>query len=113
MPLPTGTWTINLNGRVLQLIVSAVDALGNMSGSLAIAAVNTPVSGFWDEVAQKLSFSLAVNPQSFTGFLFQDQFRMPGLTGSTVFTLVGSFQDFTVTSGDRLVFGWYAQIGAT
>jgi hypothetical protein len=50
----------------------------------------------------------------FTAFLFQDQFRMPGIMGGSVFTLAGSFtgqMSGGVPDADRPVFGWYAQIG--
>jgi hypothetical protein len=104
-------WTINLNGTLQQLNIAAVDSAGNMAGVLLTPPTESEVSGFWDEVSQKLSF-VSIS-QSFAGFLFQDQFRMPGISGAVVFTLVGNFQDFGVGSSDRLAFGWYAQIGAT
>ena len=111
MPIPTGIWTINMSGTLNQLNIAFVDPAGNMSGALLTPTASTAISGFWDELSQKLSFA-SVAQQSFEGFLFQDRFRMPGLSGASVFTLVGSFQDFGGGSSDRLAFGWYAQIGS-
>jgi hypothetical protein len=112
MPLPTGIWTMNLNGTLQQLNITAVDSAGNMTGVLT-STFDTVVSGFWDEVSQKLSFASSLAGQSYAAFLFQDTFRMPGISGAVVFTLVGSFQAFGLLSSDRLAFGWYAQIGLT
>jgi hypothetical protein len=114
MPLPTGEWTGSSNGNQAQLTIVAVDADGRLRGELFIAAVGPPfeVQGFWDEGSQKLTF-ITVSEDAYTGFLFQDQFRMPGLTGSVVYTLSGYFESFSTGEGsaDRPVFGWYAQIG--
>jgi hypothetical protein len=116
MPLETGTWTINENGTVDHLTITGVDVAGNVSGTLFAA----PISGFWNEVLQKLTFiwpspEILGQPEKlYTGFLFTDQFRMPGIKGGTVFTLAGYFTAFATgtDSVDRSTFGWYAQIGA-
>lgn len=107
MPLQTGTWSTNSNGSLGKLTIASVDTQGNLTGSFNVAA--NAINGFWDEAAQKISFS--VGQQAYTGFLFQDTFRMPGIAGSTVFALAGHFTDFTA-SADKPIFGWYAQIGA-
>lgn len=117
MPLETGTWTINQNGTVTQLNITSVDAAGNVKGTL----LAVPFIGLWNEVLQKLTFIWTVGSgpaapevdRVYTGFLFTDQFRMPGLKGGTVFTLAGYFAAFQTgsTSADRPIFGWYAQIG--
>jgi len=112
MPLTTGTWSININGTLAQINIESVDSAGNLTGTLKFSTETTGVSGFWDELSQKVTFFLADQSQAYTGFLFQDRFRMPGLTGSVVFTLAGTYQDFANGSTDRLAFGWYAQIGA-
>ena len=100
-----------------------MDAAGNFVGTLTFNGVSSPASGFWDEISQKLMFVEKISgagilqqpSRAYTGFLFGDQFRMPGLSGSVVFTLAGSFEIFQDTGGtaDRPVFGWYAQISAT
>jgi hypothetical protein len=113
MPLATGTWTLNSNGSLGELVIQSVDTTGNLTGSLVIGSGKaTTVSGFWDEISQKIAFEAGLG--GYTGCLFQDQFRMPGLTGSVVFTLAGSFVVAGVgNTPAQLAFGWYAQIGVT
>ena len=124
MPLETGTWTINANGQLGQLNISSVVPSGNLSGTIYVGGV-TPVDpstfqGFWDETSQKITFGLTDvlhnGFQVYTGFLFQDQIRITGVTGSVVFTLAGYVQIFGAVGGlsstaRRSLFGWYAQIG--
>ena len=103
---------MNSNGRLGQLTISSVDTTGNVAGTF----FGHPITGFWDEVTQKLSFTANGPPfiGAYAGFLFQDQFREPGIQGSTVFTIAGHFIVTTPLGGsaDRPTFGWYAQIGA-
>ena len=108
MPLQTGTWTTNSAGSLGKLTITSVDTQGNLSASFDGA--EHAIGGFWDEAAQKITFHDVLGQQVYTGFLFRDTFRMPGITGSTVFTLAGHFTDFTA-SADKPIFGWYAQIG--
>jgi|SRR5262249_7071207 len=117
MPLETGTWMLNENGVVGPFQITSVDVTGNVSGTLQ----GKPIVGLWNEMLQKLSFFWAFNdpgtlgPEKlYTGFLFTDSFRMPGIKGGTVFTLAGYFTAFNIPPGsiDRPTFGWYAQIGA-
>lgn len=111
MPLPTGTWKTSTNGVPGTLTIDAVDTQGSLSGSFS----GDTMRGIWDEAGQKISFYYMTGSQAFVGYLAQDTFRMPGISGSTVFTLAGHFVDFSppATGGraDRSVFGWYAQIG--
>jgi hypothetical protein len=130
MPLETGTWMIIANGQSGQLIISSVVSSGNLSGTMYVPGVTpgepSTIQGFWDETSQKITFGLTdvLNVfQVYTGFLFQDRFRITGVTGSVVFTLAGCFQTFTVqgsigslvgsvaVTARRHTFGWYAQIG--
>jgi len=119
MPLETGTWTINTNGSVGQLTINAVDTSGNLSAIFLLSGTPTQsIQGFWDETSQKITFYvLGIGAvQVYTGFLFQDQFRITGVTGSVVFMLAGYFQLFgkygdLVGIARRNLFGWYAQIG--
>jgi hypothetical protein len=110
MPLQTGTWSLNSNGSLGQLTISAVDTSGVVTGSLAISG-DPPVtiSGFWDENSARLSFSAGAS--AYTGFVSQDQFRMPGITGAVVFMLTGFVQKSVGASADKNIFGWYAEIG--
>ena len=117
MPLEVGTWTINENGTVSQLAITNVDTAGNVSGILAGAQI----AGFWNELSQKLTFHWTQTPPGggiapqklYTGFLFKDSFRVPGIRGGTVFTLAGyvAIAGIQPQTLDRLIFGWYAQIG--
>ena len=115
MPLQTGVWSLNSNGALGQLAITGVDPAGTVTGTLtASGGTASTIAGFWDENSQKLS--IAVGYQAFTGFMFEDQYRMPGITGAVVFTLAGFVEEFTSTGGagaGRAVFGWYAQIGVT
>lgn len=134
MPLQIGTWTINSNGVLGQVVITSVDSAGNLNGTLIWGAgvAPVPIQGFWNELSQEISFGLAVNyvvPPSttlapvfwalFTGYLFIDQMRMAGISGAVVYTLAGSFQASGINFGPasnigsarRHVFAWYAQIG--
>jgi hypothetical protein len=113
MPLPTGTWSAIVNGQRASLVISSVDASGIVSGTISMPDA-IPISGLWDEISQKLTFGTASLLQIFSAHLFEDQFRMPGIVGGTVFTLAGSFTgqiSATAPDPDRPIFGWYAQIG--
>jgi hypothetical protein len=119
MPLPTGVWKLNVNGNLGTLSINAVDPHGNLTSpsNIFFPGGGVPVQGFWDEGSQRLTFT-AVEAEArfgdaYTGFLFQDTFRMPGITGSVVFTLSGYVESFTKGTTDRAVFGWYAQIGSS
>jgi hypothetical protein len=78
-----------------------------------------PMSGFWDEDAQKLTLLLedTSNSEVYTGYLFTDPINLAGQSGSVIFTLAGfveCFQPispFVAATAKRSVFGWYAQIG--
>ena len=106
MPLPIGTWTANVAGGVGPLVITKADP--SVTGTL----FGKSLIGVWDETAQKLSFCIndpSVNlKELYTGFLFQDQFRMPGIIGGTVFTLVGPLTNILARPENR---SWYAQIG--
>ena len=118
MTLETGTWTINTNGQVGQLLISSVNPQGNMIGTITLGAGPVDIQGFWDETSQKISFCIIqpiIGNLIFTGFLFPDQFRLTGITGGVVFTLTGYVESFTTAffnpTARRRTFGWYAQIG--
>lgn len=50
--------------------------------------------------------------QAFTGFLFEDQVRITGVSGETVYTLAGYSENFgSGGTSQQQSFGWYAQIG--
>jgi hypothetical protein len=114
MPLPIGSWTANFSGFLTTIEITTVNAAsGNVTGTVG-GAQGAVFVGYWDEITHKLNFCLPNQIQLFTGFLFEDQFRMPGIIGGTVFTLAGQFTgmgDINSVDVDRPIFGWYAQIG--
>jgi hypothetical protein len=108
MPLETGIWTINANGRVGQLNINRVDPSGNLGGSLAIyeREMNTIIiQGYWDETSQKIRFDLTFSgvPEVYSGFMFQDQFRITVVIASVVFTLARFFEMFQGSPGSTAV----------
>ena len=72
MSNPTGTWQINANGHRGDLVISSVDAQGNLSGTV----FGDPIVGFWNEGSQKITFARSQNAtdplalQVYTGFHF-------------------------------------------
>jgi len=90
MPLQIGTWTMNANGELGQLVITSVDAVGNLNGSLNwVGGAPIPIQGFWNELSQEISFGLAVAlivPPSptpvpafwaaYTGYLFKHPSRL-------------------------------------
>jgi hypothetical protein len=104
MSLPTGSWNVNGNGFLGTLSIDSIDANGNVSGTV----FNERMQGFWDESAQKLTFTRVINQadpstmQIYTGCMFQN---------ANTFTIAGTFQAFSGTGANpmRSVFGWFAQ----
>jgi hypothetical protein len=131
MPLPIGTWAANVNGRRCPLAIESVDGSGAVLGHIDAEGLGMlPMTGLWDEVTQRLRFCLSITGGDptvnssfalFSCFMFEDSYRMPGVLGGTVYTLVGEVAEISSSgpellpgarrSTDRPVFGWYAQIG--
>jgi hypothetical protein len=92
MSNPTGTWQINANRFRGDLVISSVDAQGNLNGTV----LGDPIVGFWDEGSQKITFARSLNSadpfalQVFTGFHFDaNQPLFPaGGGGSTTYAAV-------------------------
>jgi hypothetical protein len=109
LPIGALPWKINANGFEGDLILSAVDAEGRLTGTV----LGNNIVGFWDEASQRITFIRVSNPtdhkfdQVYTGYLFRNP-----LGPDSVFTLAGSFQTFQGTwgSAQRNVFGWFAQM---
>ncbi len=87
----------------------------DLSGSIAFpGGINATIAGFWDDIAQKITF-LATDDRSgvthvYTGFMFLSPVR---------FTLAGHFEAFSIAGGspiggyaERVLYGWYALIQA-
>ena len=127
MPLPTGRWIININGREMELVIQQV-VEGVFSSILSQAEPGAPPAelkqtGFWDEVSQTITFGLT-EPSGdmpavavFKGYLLRSpENPAPGrdvvatLAGSVQVTL-GAFPGLPLLSSSRRnVFGWFAQI---
>ena len=117
MPLPIGTWKMNINGRELDLTIESAQ-----EGIFNLTLLGEAQTGFWDEVSQTISFALTKQPAStnvalFKGYLFRTPDN-PAPGRDVVATLAGSVSlnpgSFAganlITSSRRNVFGWFAQI---
>jgi hypothetical protein len=121
MPLPTGTWELNVNGQELELVIRSVQE-GVIIGTLSGRAL----SGFWDESAQTITFAVPdvgearrpdppIDPAIFKGYLFRTPPAAPPGRDITA-TLTGfvqassNFGGFLNPNFRRNVFGWFAQI---
>ena len=128
MPLPIGTWRINVNGLLGDLVIETIDPkLAVVDGSLiGTSGLGTSFfRGTWNETSQCLTFVLVrpnaeghptFVPQFFRGLLFSTPMEPPA-GHDILWTLVGSLWD-TVQRGDlgirgtarRNEFGWFAQL---
>ena len=98
MPLPVGTYQINANTAVGQLIVSSSGT--GFTGT----AFGRPFVGFFDETSQTFSFLLTYAPgdpptlESYKGTLFSAVSTAPDANGNTIQTttntLTGLFENF-------------------
>ena len=123
MPLPVGTWKAIVNGVESDFVVEAPNAEGVFQGQLFA----TPLRGFWDETAQKMTFTITVffgpgfpTIALFVGYLFRTPPNAaPGR--DVVAHVAGSVQANvgdagpgvtfpTLGTSRRNVFGWFAQV---
>jgi hypothetical protein len=119
MPLQTGRWIMNLNGRVMSLAIDSVNQ-GEVKGSVDNLDFD---KAFWDEDAQKLMVVITNRklptqdpPRVFVGYLFTDPVNFTGVRGSIFFTLTGYVEHFGESTSvpitpRKSVLGWYAQTG--
>ena len=115
MPLPIGTWKMNVNGTEFDLQIQSVQD-GNLEGMFRGAAVR----GFWNEASQTITFDVpTTSPEGkqaftlFNGCLFRTPANPPP-NQDVVATLTG-FAEVTTpiflpANSRRTVFGWFAQI---
>ena len=109
MPIQEGDWTINGNGFVGKLSLKSIDNTGRIGAGSNV--YGGEIVGFWDEAAQKLTFTRLEkggNPQSaqfYVGYLMKDQ-AAPGTQ-----RLAGTFEGFRLSGGTaaRSTFGWFAE----
>ena len=104
-------WNVNANSFGGTLVINQIDA---NDSSLQGVIFGDSIRGFWDEVAQKITFiripnnNDAAQSQIYTAYLFQNQ------NGplDTIFTLAGYFEALSAPAGgtaQRNLFGWFAQ----
>lgn len=117
MPLPIGTWKMNINGKELDFVIKSAN-----DSTFSSVFLGKMQDGFWDEVSQTITCGLTkeipFTPVAlFKGYLFRSP-ENPGPGRDVVATLAGSVQisfgSFAVVSligsPQRNVFGWFAQI---
>ena len=118
MPLPTGTWKMNLNGKELNFIIGSIQ-----EGIISAMLLDQSQTGFWDEVSQTITFGFSIGQGGlasvavFKGYLFRSP-ENPAPGRDVIATLAGSVQvsigPFAtanlIPSSRRNVFGWFAQI---
>lgn len=123
MPLISGTWKANVNGRPMDLEVGQPEPGGAVGVQLVGFQIGNANRGIWDEGAQRLVFGVAGAPldSPFSGFFESYLFRTPVTPEpgqDIVWTLAGTFTVMFPSVGDpshpalassrRSTFGWYA-----
>jgi len=103
---------MNVGGTVTKLQIVSLDPQGNVAATIGA----NPSLAVWDEDSQKLM--LLSFGQLFFGYLFTDKINLTGVTGTVLFTLVGSAESFREDLNpigqptlNHSTLGWYAQIG--
>jgi hypothetical protein len=105
MPLPVGTWSINANGNVGTLVVSAVSS-GTFNGTV----LGQPFSGFFDETDQEFAFIRVTGPNVSTFEVYHGTlFTFSPTVGTVVYTLGGTFRSYP-PAGAVSPFEWLAQL---
>ena len=76
MPLPTGTWKMNVNGKELDFTIQSVQVQEGQ-GVFSAFLLAESLTGFWDEVSQTITFGLTKGQGPggvaavFKGYLFR------------------------------------------
>ncbi len=89
MPLPTGIWKMNVNGRELDFTIQSIQ-----EGMFNSTFLGENQTGFWDEASQTITFALTKAPDLapvavFKGYLFRSPDN-PSPGRDVVATLAGS-----------------------
>ena len=135
MPLITGDWKLFIDKRQLSLELSGIDNRGHFS-CLIENLLQPPLhgEGYWNELAQQVSFSMNAEIANFGGNkinYFFNGYQVEGTrtddpASDKVWTLAGSYQvsvigeslehlpksslGILVQDSRRQALGWYAQI---
>ena len=105
MPLPVGTYTINANGSVGQLVIGSTST-GTINGTV----FGQPFTGFFDETEQELRFIRVTSPQLTTFEVFEGTlFSFSPDISHVIDTLAGEFRSYPAT-GPVTPFLWSAQL---
>jgi len=120
MPLPTGTWKINVNGTEGEFTIEPLER-----GVFVGKVLELDVRGFWDEASQTIAFMAILGQagpgfdvRSYKGYLFRTP-PNPERGRDVLATLSGFLQVNALAPGvaaaeggdaRRNVFGWFAQI---
>ncbi|TYL51161.1 hypothetical protein [Agromyces mariniharenae] len=128
MPLQTGKWEANIDGRECHLFINGVRDTGEVSANISAGysgAGDVPaLTGIWDETTQHLvllwvgsgDIATGVGPEIYDGYLITTPFDpMPGQ--DVAWTLVGTAQAtghwsliHHNSNSRRSRFGWFARI---
>ena len=96
MPLPTGTWKMNVNGKELDFTIQSVQVQEGQ-GVFSAFLLAESLTGFWDEVSQTITFGLTKGQGPggvaavFKGYLFRSP-ENPEPGRDVVATLAGSLK---------------------
>ena len=126
MPLPLGTWAININGTQHNLILRGVDAKGVLDGGFPPDFI---LVGLWNEAARMITFVMQRStfgpnrdlivetlPELYKGYLISTPTN-PQTGEDVAWTLVGYVTAWDPkivanvgATGRRMEFGWFATI---
>jgi hypothetical protein len=103
--LPTGTWSIFGNEEQGQMVITAVDSQGNLTGT----AFGDPITGAYHAPSGLIHFSRKVDPSILKSQVYTGHISIV-TTGvdAPQYLLAGSY--ITIPFGLRPHFGWYATI---
>ena len=106
MSLPLGSYSINADGTTGVLIITSVDASGDVSGSV----FGQPITGLYQEDSDELNF-LRIMAADISQFQTYDGrfYAFSTATNEVTYTLAGTFQVFP-SAGPVSFFPWSAQL---
>lgn len=112
---PLARWAITANDNGGTLKITAIDTLGNISGTV----FETPMKGFYDGASRRITFETTTSPSSelqvYRGYMLPLPILGSGGqvgTGRFFTFMAGDFEAFSGTgaTATRNVYGWHASI---